>query len=492
MTETLAANQLAPGLVVVLAAGAGTRMRSATAKVLHPVLGKPMLGHVLDAVAETDPGIVAVVVGHQRERVEQYVAAQYPQAVIAVQDEQHGTGHAVACALAALAADGIQIPAGPLVVLAGDTPLLTGDTVQALVASHTEAGAAVTVLSAIVSDPTGYGRIVRDVDGTVAAIVEQRDATPAELAIDEINSGMFTFEPAILTDALTRLTTDNSQGEQYLTDVLGIAHSDGRTIGFSLAPGVDNPEIHGINDRAQLAEASAMLRDRVNSAHLRAGVTIVDPATTWIEVGAALEPDCVIERNTSIDAGSSVAAGAVVGPDTTLIATTVASGGQVLKSHCDGADIGQNANVGPYSYLRPGAILGEATKVGAYVEVKKSTIGRGSKVPHLSYVGDAEIGEGSNIGAATIFANYDGVAKHRTSVGNHVRVGSDTMLVAPVTVGDGAYTGAGSVVTEDVPAGAIAVGRSRQVNIEGWVGRRRPGTESAKAAAAAQDSGQND
>lgn len=475
-----------PGLVIVLAAGEGTRMKSDLAKVLHPILGRPILGHVLAAVYETNPHDVVVVVGHQREQVADYVSRAFPAARTVVQHEQLGTGHAVRCALAGLAAAGVALSEDPVVVLAGDTPLLRGQTLADLVVTHEQVGAAVTVLSADLDDPFGYGRIVRNADGNVLAIVEQKDTTAEQALLHEINSGMFAFDPPTLVDALARLTTDNSQGEEYLTDVLSIAREDGQIVAACKASNPD--EVHGINNRAQLASATALLRDRINNEHMLAGVTIVDPATAWIEPGARLAGDAVVERNTSIDAASSVAAKAVIGPDTTLIATHVAAGATVLRSHCQGAVIGAAAMVGPFSFLRPKTELGEGGKIGAFVEVKKSTIGAGSKVPHLSYVGDATIGEGSNIGAATIFANYDGENKHATVIGDHVRVGSDSILVAPVRIGDGSYTAAGSVITDDVPAGAIGIGRGRQVNVDGWVARTHPASDSARAAAESDDS----
>ena len=476
-----------PALVVVLAAGEGTRMKSGLIKVLHPVAGRPILGHVLGAVAATEPVHTVVVVGHQRDRVTTYLEEAEPGVLTAVQEEQRGTGHAVREAVQQLAAAGIDPVAGggPVVVLTGDTPCLSGETLVRLVAHHDAEGAAVTVLSAVLEDPTGYGRIVRDAEGTVIGIVEHKDATDAERAVAEVNAGMYAFEAGALIDALARLTTDNVQGEEYLTDVLGILHGDGRRVAAVV---VDDPdEILGVNDRAQLAHAGAVLRDRVNLQWMRAGVTIVDPATTWIDADAELAPDSRIEPSCHILGPTTVGAGATVGPDTTLIACEVGAGATVLRSHCELAVIGDGATVGPFTYLRPNAQLGERSKAGAFVEIKNSMLGTGSKVPHLSYVGDATIGEGTNIGAATVFVNYDGIEKHRTVVGDAVRVGSDSMLVAPVTIGDGAYTAAGSVITDDVPPGAMAVARGRQRNIEGWVARRRAGTSSAAAAARAAD-----
>ncbi|MEI8080983.1 MAG: bifunctional UDP-N-acetylglucosamine diphosphorylase/glucosamine-1-phosphate N-acetyltransferase GlmU [Actinomycetes bacterium] len=479
MTQT-ATPASPPSLVVVLAAGEGTRMKSYLAKVLHPVLGKPILGHVMDAVYQTNPQNVVVVIGHQRERVASYLAREYPHALTAVQNEQNGTGHAVRCALDAMSGIGVDLAHGCVVTLAGDTPLLTAQTLEALVAAHHDRSAAVTVLTAELPDATGYGRIVRDADGDLLGIVEHKDATAEQLRIQEINSGLFAFDAQVLRDVLGRLRTDNSQGEEYLTDVLGIARQDGLPVAGYVASDAD--EVHGINDRVQLAAASAMLRDRVNNAHMRSGVSIIDPATTWIEVGAVIEQDAIIERNTHINSGCHIGSFAVIGPDTTLVDSRIGERAHVLRSFCTEVELAPRASVGPFSYLRPGTRLDQDSRVGAFCETKKAIIGAGSKVPHLSYVGDAQIGVGVNIGAATVFVNYDGVDKHPTVVGDHVRVGSDTMLVAPVTVGDGAYTAAGSVVTSDVPPGAIAIGRGRQVNIEGWVQRSRPGSASAIAA----------
>jgi len=473
-----------PALVVVLAAGEGTRMKSDTAKVLHPVLGTPLLGHVLREVTALDPARSVVVVGHQRERVSAYVAQAYPQVYTAVQAQQNGTGHAVRCALEQLAAQDVSVPPGPIIVTAGDTPLLTSATLASLLETHEATGAKATVLTARVADPAGYGRILRDPDGAVVGIVETKDATPDQRRIDEINSGVFAFDSAVLADALGRLTTDNSQGEEYLTDVLGILHADGLRVSACIAE--DPQDVLGINDRVQLAQAARVMAGRVNEALMRAGVTIVDPATAWIAPDATVGRDAVIERNTSVGPGCTVAARAVVGPDTTLVQCEVGEGASVLRSHCESAIIGPGATVGPFTFLRPGADLAQGAKAGAFVEIKNAQVGAGSKVPHLSYVGDAAIGEGTNIGAATVFVNYDGVNKHRTVIGDAVRIGSDTMLVAPVNVGDGAYTGAGSVITEDVPPGALALGRARQRNLDGWVAGARPGSASAEAAASAE------
>lgn len=469
----------APSLVLILAAGEGTRMRSATPKVLHPVLGRPMLGHVLNAVAALDAEHVAVVTGAGRELVEPWLAVQWPDVLTTVQQERRGTGHAVRIALEDLASRGIA-PGAEVIVLTGDTPLLTAATLEALIATHRAEAAAATVLTAVLDDPTGYGRIVRDASGAVESIVEHKDATDAQRAIAEINSGMYVFSPAALKSALGQLTTNNSQGEEYLTDVLQIERSMGLRVAAHI---VGEPaEIAGVNDRAQLADAAAVMRARINDAWMHEGVTIIDPSTTWIEADVVLARDVVLEPSTYLRGKTAIAEGAVIGPDTTLIDCTVDEGATVLRSHATEAHIGKKASVGPFSFLRPGAELHEKAKAGAYVEIKNAIIGRGSKVPHLSYVGDAEIGTDTNIGAATIFVNYDGVNKHRTVVGDSVRIGSDTMLVAPLVIGDGAYTAAGSVITDDVPAGSMAVGRARQRNILGWVRMKRSGTSSDIAA----------
>jgi bifunctional UDP-N-acetylglucosamine pyrophosphorylase / glucosamine-1-phosphate N-acetyltransferase len=473
-----------PSAVVVLAAGEGTRMRSSLPKVLHDVVGRALLSHVLDLIAPLDAHHVVVVVGHGRDLVAAHLE-QHPGVLTAVQDQQNGTGHAVRIALEQVAGQGIDVAAlgGPVVVVSGDSPLTLPETLVELIDVHEQTGAAATVLTAVLADPTGYGRILRDGD-SVEAIVEQKDATEEQRLLTEVNSGVYAFDPHLLGSALGRVSTDNAQGEEYLTDVLAILRADGGVVSAVTAGHPD--EILGVNDRVQLAQAGAVLRDRACERWMRSGVTIVDPATTWIGAQVVLGPDTVLLPNTHLHGSTRVGSRAVIGPDTTLVDTVVGDDAHVRRSEATSSEIGDHAEVGPFSYLRAGSRLGRGVKVGAYVEVKNATIGAGSKVPHLSYVGDATIGEGTNIGAATVFVNYDGVAKHHTTVGDHVRIGSDTMLVAPVVIGDGAYTAAGSVITEDVPAGAMAIARERQSNIEGWVQKRRPNTKSADAARAAQ------
>ncbi|WP_078067121.1 bifunctional UDP-N-acetylglucosamine diphosphorylase/glucosamine-1-phosphate N-acetyltransferase GlmU [Streptomyces jeddahensis] len=468
-----------PAAVVVLAAGEGTRMKSATPKVLHEICGRSLVGHVLAAARELEPQELVVVVGHAREQVAAHLAEIDADARTAVQEKQKGTGHAVRMALEELggAVD------GTVIVVCGDTPLLTGETLQRLAATHAADGNAVTVLTAEVPDATGYGRIVRDeASGAVTAIVEHKDATEAQRAIREINSGVFAFDGRLLADALGRVRTDNSQGEEYLTDVLGILREAGHRVGAAVAG--DHREIAGINNRVQLAEARRILNDRLLERAMLAGVTVVDPASTWVDVTVTFEQDAIVHPGTQLLGATHLAEGAEVGPNTRLTDTKVGAGARVDNTVSVGAEVGPQASVGPYAYLRPGTRLGLKAKAGTYVEMKNARIGEGTKVPHLSYVGDATIGEYTNIGAASIFVNYDGQDKHHTTVGSHCRTGSDNMFVAPVTIGDGAYTAAGSVITKDVPPGSLAVARGQQRNIEGWVARKRPGSAAAKAAEA--------
>jgi bifunctional UDP-N-acetylglucosamine pyrophosphorylase / glucosamine-1-phosphate N-acetyltransferase len=464
-----------PAAVVVLAAGEGTRMRSSTPKVLHEVGGRSLLGHVLAAAQVLDAEHLLVVVGHGRDQVVEHLKVIAPEALSAVQAEQLGTGHAVRIALAAL-----PPLHGTVVVTTADTPMLTGDTLTELVGEHVRAAAAASVLTAEVAEPGDLGRVLRDADGAVTGIVEARDATTAQREIREVNSAIYAFDAAALADALDRITHDNAQGEEYLTDVIGLLHADGRVVIAYVA--ADAAEVLGVNDRVQLAAAGVLLRDRAVRHWQRAGVTVVDPASTWIGPDVELEPDVTLRPGVQLHGATIIRSGATVGPEVTLTDTVVGEGAVVVRAECHDSVIGPRAMVGPFAYLRPGTRLEAGAKAGSYVELKNVIVGEGSKVPHLSYVGDAVIGVGTNIGAATVFVNYDGIHKHATVVGDHVRIGSDTMLIAPVTVGDGAYTAAGSVIDKDVPPGAMAVARGRQRNVEGWVARRRAGTPSAAAA----------
>jgi len=405
---------------------------------------------------------------------------------IAVQEEQLGTGHAVGCGLSVLPSDFD----GTIVVTAGDVPMLDADTLAELVSQHATALAAATVLTTRVPDPTGYGRVIRTQDGGVIGIVEQADATPEQLAIREVNAGVYAFDADALRAALRRLRSDNAQAELYLTDAIEILRRDDMRVRAQHVD--DSALVAGVNDRVQLAELAAELNRRIVATHQRGGVTVIDPATTWIDVDVTIGRDTVVQPGTQLLGSTRIGVNCQIGPDTTLTDVSVGDGASVIRTHGNDSTIGDGADVGPFAYLRPGTRLGSDGKLGAFVETKNAVIGTGTKVPHLTYVGDADIGEHSNIGASSVFVNYDGETKRRTTIGSHVRTGSDTMFVAPVTVGDGAYTGAGTVIREDVPPGALAVSAGPQRNIEGWVERKRPDGAAAEAARRAASSKRTD
>ncbi|MDM7891227.1 bifunctional UDP-N-acetylglucosamine diphosphorylase/glucosamine-1-phosphate N-acetyltransferase GlmU [Curtobacterium caseinilyticum] len=460
--------------VVVLAAGQGTRMKSSTPKVLHRLAGLPLVAHVLRTAAAIEPEHVVVVVRHERERVAAEVAERAPEAIVVDQDDVPGTGRAVEVAVQALPADFD----GTVVVLSGDVPLLDAVSLRSLVNAHV--GNAVTLVSAIADDATGLGRVVRDASGAFVRVVEHKDATDEQRTITEYNAGIYAFDVTPLRAVLPSLTTANAQGEKYVTDVPALVMERGGTV--DVVTLTDPWLVAGINDRAQLSDAARELNARIVRRHQVAGVTIQDPATTWIDLDVTIEPDAEVLPGTQLVGATAIAAGAVVGPDTTLRDTEVGAGAVVNRVDATLAVIGDGATVGPFAYLRPGTILGERGKIGTFVETKNAVIGRGSKVPHLSYIGDAEVGEDSNIGANTITANYDGVRKHRTEVGSNVRTGSHNVFVAPVRIGDGAYTGAGTTVRKDVPAGSLAISYAPQRNTDGWVEEHRPGSPAAEAA----------
>lgn len=441
--------------------------------------GRSLLGHAMAVARAIDPEFLVVVVRHERDLVAAHVAQVDPQALIADQDEVKGTGRAVECGLDVLPA-GL---AGTVVVTYGDVPLLSRQTLEALVREHEEHTNAVTVLVAEVANPAGYGRVLRDERGEVLAIVEHKDADAGQRAIREVNSGIYAFDAAVLRTALAQVGTDNVQGEKYLTDVLALAREAGGHVRAVVTH--DALEVEGVNDRVQLATLGGELNRRLVREWMLRGVTVVDPATTWVDVDVELSPDVTILPGVQLLGSTKVSRGARIGPDTTLTDCVIGEDAEVIRAHGSGARLRAGAQAGPFTFLRPGTDLGEGARVGGFCETKNAQIGPGTKVPHLSYVGDATIGAETNIGAATVFVNYDGVAKHRTTVGSHVRIGSDTMLVAPVTIGDGAYTAAGSVIINNVPPGAMAVARGKQRNVEGWVERRRAGTASAQAAQAA-------
>jgi bifunctional UDP-N-acetylglucosamine pyrophosphorylase/glucosamine-1-phosphate N-acetyltransferase len=453
---------------VILAAGKGTRFKSDLAKVLHRCAGRSLIGHVLAAVAPLELGQVVVVVGHQADDVRgEAEAAGLANLVTVVQAEQRGTGHATRVAVPALA-EGIR----RVLVLPGDTPLLDPATIEALLAGPADGpadGPAARLLTAEPDDPAGYGRVIRD-GGAVVRIVEHGDATSEERAVREINAGMYVFERSLLAEALDGLDADNAQGELYLTDVVEAFVSRGATVGAHVAA-VD--EVGGVNDRRQLADAAATLRRRTLDRLMQAGVTVVDPATTYVDVDVRIGADAVVLPNCILEAATTVGARATIGPNCHLVATEVGDDAEVTNTVARHAVIGPEATVGPFTYLRPGTVLARGSKAGGFVEMKNAQVGEGSKVPHLAYVGDATIGRDVNIGAGTITVNYDGYDKHETVVEDGAFVGSDTMLIAPVRVGRGAVTGAGSAIADDVPDDALAVERSEQRTVEGWAAARR-------------------
>ena len=466
--------------VIVLAAGEGTRMKSAKPKVMHELAGLPLLGHVLATAHSLGAAHVIPVIRHQRDVLAEYIQAFYPTSKIADQDDVPGTGRAVECGVAALPADFN----GAIVVTSGDVPMLQVDTIEALLEAHVDGGFAATVLSTVADDPTGYGRIVRTNDGQFQSIVEHKDASEAQLEIQEVNAGVYVFDSALLREALPKLGAANAQGEKYLTDVISLALDAGQAV---QALAIDDFwQVAGINDRIQLAEVAAELNARICEAWMAAGVTILDPSSTWIDVTVTLDRDVTLLPGTMLHGLTTVGEGATVGPEVVVVDSQIGAGASVVKSHVTGSKIGEGASVGPFSYLRPGTDLGADGKIGTFVETKNAKIGAGSKIPHLSYVGDAEIGVESNIGAGTIFANYDGVNKHRSVIGSHVRTGAHNVFVAPITIGDGAYTAAGTVVRKDVEPGALAMSVAPQRNLADWVLQNRSGSKAASAAESAK------
>ena len=447
--------------VIVLAAGKGTRMKSELPKVLHRAAGRSLLGWVLTAVDQLEADETIAVIGHGADAVVEVLPSG---AVSVVQEPQLGTGDAVRVGLA-----GCGNAVDTVLVVPGDMPLLESDTLASVVETRRSQQAAATVLTVKMDDPTGYGRVERRGD-QVVGIVEHRDADDRQRSIDEVNTSVYAFDAALLADALGRLGRDNSQGEYYLTDVIAILNADGhRVVGVA----GDAIEGTGVNSHAQLAGVAAVLRRRINDRLMAEGVAMIDPSRVYIDAGVVVDPGATIYPDVYLEGDTVVAAGAVIGPNVHARDTSIAPGAIVRFSVLDGAIIGSGATVGPFTYLRPGADLREGSKAGAFVEIKNSQVGVGSKVPHLSYIGDTTIGEASNIGAATVTVNYDGFEKHRTKIGDRAKIGSDTMLIAPVTIGDDAYTGAGSVITHDVAPGALAIERSLQREFPGYAERRK-------------------
>ncbi|HEX2393251.1 MAG TPA: bifunctional UDP-N-acetylglucosamine diphosphorylase/glucosamine-1-phosphate N-acetyltransferase GlmU [Solirubrobacterales bacterium] len=446
-------------LVLVMAAGEGTRMRSSTPKMLHSVCGQPMVAWPILAAREAGAGRVAVIVSPGRD-----LSAALPEGTeTVVQPEADGTGGAIRAALPLIE------ESGTVLILSGDVPLIGTDTIAALLEAHAASPAAATMLTIELDNPAAYGRVVRTAAGDVEEVVEAKavgDASAEQLAIREVNAGTYVFDAAPLVAALASLSNDNAQGEYYLPDVFGALREAGHTVAAHLAD--DLAVTMGVNNRADLAAVEAEARRRILEAHMLAGVTVVDPASTWIDAGVEIGADARIEPGTSLRGQTEIGAGAVVGPLSTLIDATVGPAATVVHSYLVECEVGEACSVGPFAYLRPGARLGEGAKAGTFVEVKNSELGAGAKVPHLAYVGDAEVGEGANLGAGTITANYDGFRKNRTVIGPRARVGVDTMLIAPVEVGEAAYTGAGAVIKDDVPDGALAVSENAQRNIDGY------------------------
>ena len=476
-----------PVAVIVLSAGDGTRMKSRLNKALHRICGRSLVGHAVSAAIGTGAQYTTVVVRAQKDAVAAAAREVAPEVLIAEQDDVYGTGRAAECGLAVLPADLV----GTVLITTGDTPLLTADTLIRLTEAHETNSAAVTVLTGVLDDATGYGRIVRDPSGQVVSIVEQKQASPEQRAIREFNSGIFAFDVAVLRDMLAEIEINEQVGEKYLTDVVQIAAAKGLSVGGHVLD--DLRQTEGVNDKVQLAALGKELNRRLLNALMRdSGAVVVDPDSTWVDVDVSVGQDTVIQPGCQLHGATSIGADCEIGPDTTLTDTEVGDGASVVRVHANLALIGPEANVGPYSYLRPGTEIARKGKVGGFVETKNAQIGEGAKVPHLTYCGDATIGAGSNVGAGTIFANYDGVSKFHTDIGEHCFVGSNSVIVAPVTIADGVYVAAGSAINEDVAPGELAIARARQRDIPGWVAKRYPGTATDQAAKRALDGGPDD
>lgn len=455
---------------IVLAAGQGKRMKSKTYKVLHQVCGKPMVGHVVEALEHTELDQIYVVIGHGAEAVRAYLGERV---TYVMQHEQLGTGHAVL-----QASPHLGEKSGSTVIVCGDTPLIQSHTIQEMIDRHEQMNAAATIMTAVIDDPTGYGRIITGADGQVIRIVEQKDCNEEEAAVREINAGIYVFDNQKLFEALKNVTNDNAQGEYYLTDVIRILTDRNEQVSAYRID--DISETVGVNDRVALAEAERYMRDRINKTHMRNGVTIIDPASTYIDSEVMIGADTIIYPGTMLRGRTIIGEDCIIGPQAEIADSELANGVTVKHAVLDQAKVGERTAIGPYAYLRPGADIGQDVKVGDFVEIKNSRIGNQSKVPHLSYVGDAEVGERVNIGCGVITANYDGAQKHRTVIKDDAFIGSNSNLIAPVTVGEGAYVVAGSTITQDVPADAMAIAREKQTNKEGYASRIRARINSRK------------
>jgi bifunctional UDP-N-acetylglucosamine pyrophosphorylase/glucosamine-1-phosphate N-acetyltransferase len=473
----------APVAAIVLAAGRSTRMRSKLPKPLHPICGLPMTAHVLRACRDAGVDRVVVVVGHEAERVRAGLGTEVE---YALQEQQRGTGDAVKAAQALF-----SNWMGTILILAGDIPLLPADSLRRLIAHRAGTGAAVAMLTALLDDPTGYGRIVRDASGRVARIVEERDASPEERAIREWNPSIYAYDSATLWPALAEVQPNNAQGEFYLTDTIGLLAARGAHI--EAVPTQDSQEVLGVNTRVELASVAAVMRRRLLNNLMLSGVTVTDPASTYVEVDVEIGQDTVIEPHTFLLRGTRIGEDCVIGPETRIENSQLGNNVRVVASHIEGSVLADGVKVGPYAHLRPGADLGAGVKIGNFVEVKNAKLAAGSQASHLSYVGDATVGERTNIGAGTITCNYDGYNKHRTVIGKRAFIGSHSTLVAPVTIGDGAFVAAGSSITEDIPADALGIARERTTVKEGWAAgyhsRQAAARREKEANAAAENAG---
>lgn len=465
-----------PLAVIILAAGQGTRMKSKLPKVLHTLCGRTMIGFAVETARTLNPDNIYAVLRHQRDQVASHLQTNYSEVKIVDQDEIAGTGRALQCALQAID----STASGTVMVICADVPMLSGEELKELYQFHKDNQALVSVMTTTLDQPYGYGRIVKTPKGTISKIVEEKDADEEVKQIKEINSGVYAFEIDFLRQALTEIDSNNAQGELYLTDVVQKAHEaqDG-AYAYMIE---DYESLQGCNDRIQLAQLRKQMNERICKHWMAQGVTIFDPATTWIDIDVQIGADTTIMPNTILEGKTKIGQDCTIGPDTNLINVQVGDNSTVTRTQGSDSTLGDNVNIGPFAYLRPNTKLSNKGKIGTFVETKNVQIGEGSKVPHLSYVGDATIGKYTNIGAASVFVNYDGVEKHQTVVGDYCRTGSDNMFVAPVTVGDGVYTGAGTVIRKDVPSGALSVNSMEQRIIEGWVEKKRPGTPAAEAA----------
>lgn len=452
-------------LAIILAAGEGKRMKSKHSKVMHCISGKPMIKHVVDAVMEAKIDDITVVVGHRAEEIKEYLkdSVNY-----AFQDQQLGTGHAVKCAEKCF-----EKKSGQVIVLTGDTPMITTQTIKELISYHRDNNYSATIMSAEFEDPTGYGRILRDKNSEVLKIVEHKDCTVEEISINEVNSGIYCFDIDDLKNALDDIKNNNAQGEYYLTDAIEIIKSKNKKIGAYIVK--DKVEIMGINNRQQLSEAQQILKKKVCIEYMLNGVTIIDDNNTYISRGAVIGKDTIIYPGTIIDAQTVIGEDCVIGPNTTIEKSTIGNGTNVKNSVVLEAKVGENTTVGPFAYLRPNSVVGDECRIGDFVEIKNSTIGNGTKVSHLTYVGDATVGSKVNFGCGTVLVNYDGEKKYRSTIGDNVFIGCNTNLVSPVDVKDGSYIAAGSTITEDIPKDSLAIARARQINKEGWVEQKGKG-----------------